>query len=685
MLSRDNIIRIVVSVNIVSWLLLLGLNLITLLQGHTTTFGVPVAVRGLLLNLFLVLIFFYFRTHSDETTSGTFVDQLVKLVDVAWVLVLISLVFRFADFLIDQFLHARSAQLVLLFYHFHIGLVTIFLTQTFFVWKKFVLYQRSRRLGLTWQIFEYTLLATLFFNFFQLDSSDAFFYVILIPMGLFGIVTAFNLKWVAYLDVRDKWKAILLTFLIGLFCAYFFWNLSSYAKDPQIVTNLIHSVYILALFVFVGGYSVLAFAVLLFNLPTSVVFEQKIEELLDFQRLTQTFQAKENETQVYETLLESTSRATDADAAWLVVANEDRQITNVLTKNIHQQRALAIEQKIIKELKYTAQMPIKENIRKGLLNGLASAVNYQSVMLVPLIFQDKMHGTLGLLKTEKDGFTSENVELIGTFARMTGVAIENFRLVSKVIENERYQESLNIARKVQQKLLPSHFAGNEYFEISAFSQSGDEVGGDYYDYFQISDHRTIVVIGDVSGKGTSAAFHMAQMKGIFHSLVELHPPPHRFLALANSALSRCLDKDQFITASVFMIDNEKSVIHHARGGHCPSIYYNNHLQKAELLQNKGMGLGLLRRPDYINHVATKTHTYHPGDWLVLYTDGILEARNADGEEFGEQRLITFTDTHTSLSTAQFIESFWEYFRHFCGSSEQQDDYTLVAIRFLPRV
>jgi len=682
MLSRENIIRIVVSVNIVSWLLLLGLNLITLLQGSDkTSFGVPIALRGLLLNLFLILIFFYFQTRSEEDRGGTFVDQLIRLVDVAWPLTLISLVFRFADFILDQFVHIRSDQMVLLFYHIQIGLVTIFLTQTFFVWKKFVLYQRSRRLRGTWQVFEYALLASLFFNFFQFDSGNAVLYLVLAPLGLVGLTTAFNLKWVAYLDVRDKWKAILLTFLIGLFCAYFFWNLSNYSLNPQIVTDLVRSVYILALFIFVGGYSVLAFAVLLFNLPTSVVFEQKIEELLDFQRLTQTFQAKENETQVYETLLESTVRASDADAAWLIVANDNRQITNVLTRKLSQQRALTIEKKIVKELKYTAQSPLTQNLRTETLKGIANTLSYRSVLLVPLIFQDKMHGTLGLLKTEKDGFSTENIDLISTFARMTGVAIENFRLVSKVIENERYQESLHIARKVQQKLLPTHFAGNAYFEITAFSQSGDEVGGDYYDFFQISDHRTILIIGDVSGKGTSAAFHMAQMKGIFHSLVELHPPPHRFLALANSALSRCLDKDQFITASVFMIDDEKRLIHHARGGHCPAIYYRNDTQKATLLENKGMGLGLLRRSDYIKYVATKTLTYQRGDWLILYTDGILEARNPAGEEFGEQRLIQFTDTHTDLTTAHFIESFWTYFRRFCGDTEQQDDYTLVAVRF----
>ncbi|MCU0355676.1 MAG: GAF domain-containing protein, partial [Cytophagales bacterium] len=477
MLSRENIIRIVVSVNIVSWLLLLGLNLITLLQGDQTTFGVPVAVRGLLLNLFLVLVFFYFSTRHDESAmEGSFIDQLVKLLDVGWVLSLISIVLRFADFLLDYLLQIRSAQMSLFFYHLHIGLVTILLTRAFFVWKNFVLYQRSRRLRLTWQVFEYMLLASLFFNFFRFDTGPVF-YVVLAPLAVLGIIMAFNLKWVAYLDVRDKWKAILITFLLGLFCAYFYWNLTNYSRSHEVVTDLSRSVYILTLFVFVGGYSVLAFAVLLFNLPTSVVFERKIEELLDFQRFTQTFQSRENEVQVYQTLLETTARAADADVAWLIVANENRQITHVLTRNLSQQQALAMEKRIVREYQYTAQLPLVRNLRKDTLNGMAGP-GYRSVLLMPLQFQDKTHGTLGMLKTEKDGFSTDNVEFVGTFARMTGVAIENFRLVSKVIENERYQESLNIARKVQQKLLPTHFAENAHFEAFASSQSGDEVGGD---------------------------------------------------------------------------------------------------------------------------------------------------------------------------------------------------------------
>ena len=684
MLSRDKIIRIVVSVNIVSWLLLLGLNLTTLLQGYDkTTFGVPLVVRGLLLNLFLVLVFFFFSTRYEESAAESFVDRLIRLLDLAWVLALVSILFRFGEFVLDQFFQTRDAQLALFFYHVQIGLVTVFLTRTFFVWKRLVLYQRSRNLLFSWQLFEYALLASLFFNFFLLDSNSTLFYFLLVPLAAGGAVLSFNLRWVAYLTVAEKWKAILLTFLIGLFCAYFFWNLSNYSNsgNTRLVTDLVHSVYILALFAFVGGYSLLAFAVLLFNLPTSVVFEQKMDELLDFQKLTQTFQTKENESQVYETLLESTVKAAGADAAWLVVANETRQITHLLTRSLPRPRALGIEKALAKQINYTAKVPVSQNIRRETLNGLAEIIDYQSVLMVPLIFQGRAHGTLGLLKSEKDGFSSDSIELINTFARMTGVAMENFRLVSKVIENERYRESLSIAKKVQQKLLPTHFPESRDFEISAFSESGDEVGGDYYDFFQLSEHRTVLVIGDVSGKGTSAAFHMAQMKGIFHSLVELHLSPHRFLALANNALSRCLDKNQFMTASVFMINQEKKTVLHARGGHCPAIHYRQQTGQAVLLQTKGMGLGLLRRPEYASHVTTETLHYQTGDWLVLYTDGILEARNPQGEEFGEDLLLAFVDRHTGFSAKQFTTTFWEYFRQFCGSAGQQDDYTLVAIKF----
>ena len=153
----------------------------------------------------------------------------------------------------------------------------------------------------------------------------------------------------------------------------------------------------------------------------------------------------------------------------------------------------------------------------------------------------------------------------------------------------------------------------------------DEVGGDYYDVYHMDEKRTSLIIGDVSGKGTSAAFHMAQMKGVFQSLVQLDLDPKEFLVHANNALSRCLESTSFITVSFFVIDANEKKVNFARAGHCPSLYYRAETGKTEYFKNRGLGLGILRNFNFHKYVQVNEFSYQAGDVLVLYTDGITEA------------------------------------------------------------
>ena len=134
---------------------------------------------------------------------------------------------------------------------------------------------------------------------------------------------------------------------------------------------------------------------------------------------------------------------------------------------------------------------------------------------MPITLQNEMAGFMYLLNEVSDGFNGEMINIINTFASQASVSVENVRLMSQAIENERYKEELNIAKSVQRALLPEKLDHNESFEIHAFTEAAAEVGGDYYDTFKLGEDRFVIVIGDVSGKGTSAAFHMSQMKGIF--------------------------------------------------------------------------------------------------------------------------------------------------------------------------
>ncbi len=189
-------------------------------------------------------------------------------------------------------------------------------------------------------------------------------------------------------------------------------------------------------------------------------------------------------------------------------------------------------------------------------------------------------------------------------------------------------------------------------------------------------------MGEVSGKGTSAAFHKAQMKGIIHSLVEMNLSPEKFLLHANSALSRCLDKNQFITATYFLIDSEIHSIQYARAGHTPVLYYSHKQHEAYYLQDKGLGLGILRSDEYQTHINSQEIFYYSGDALLLYTDGIVEAKNTSGEEFGYERLQDFMRKNYVLPAQQFTDLLVNEIHRFGGSQTVDDDYTALFLKFI---
>ena len=207
------------------------------------------------------------------------------------------------------------------------------------------------------------------------------------------------------------------------------------------------------------------------------------------------------------------------------------------------------------------------------------------------------------------------------------------------------------------------------------------MGGDYYDLLELKKGHYGLIVGDVSGKGTSAAFHMAQMKGIFHSLAAQDVRPGEFIKRANRALSACLEKHSFITASYFWIDTNKSQIEFSRAGHVPALYYENVKHEVTLLEERGMGLGILRNSNYDKFVQNKTLSYHPDDILVLYTDGIMEAKNNKNEQFGIERLKTLLAKHKEKNPTEIKEVIIQELMNFLNGIKLDDDYTLLVVKF----
>ncbi len=568
------------------------------------------------------------------------------------------------------------------FYHINFALTTIFLISSALLWKHLILYQKNKQVVKQWQAFEFALLVAMFFVFFNKNNFDYSFFFGLVILLVISILLSGNLKWIPYLRFKEKWKSLLFLFIILLCTGYLFRHLLATGRAETYQVNLTDNLFLMALFGFILIYALFSFLVTLFNLPTSSVFEQKLTEAINFQRLSQSIQPEENEEQVLDILLDSCMSASYSDGAWIEMKNEG-QVPGINQLRFLDQSTKEELIKLIKNQKSASGWDEEESPELLQLIPLRlDHPRFESALLVPLVINKSSIGRMVLFKEVRDGFNKEMINIISTFVRQACIAVENHRLLNQAILNERYQEELKIAQRVQKALLPAKLDHPDSFEICAYSNAADEVGGDYYDTYKLDENRYVLIIGDVSGKGTSAAFHMSQMKGVFHSLIQLNLSPAQFMVKANSALSKCLERNHFITASIFLINIAEQKICHSRAGHVPTLFYQSKESKSDFMLFDGLGLGILRNKNYENHVHEKTFTYEAGDILVLITDGIVEAKNQKGHQFGFERIRSLVEIHYQKSPSEIQNQLIDSLHAFVGGDGMiDDDYSMMVVKF----
>jgi serine phosphatase RsbU (regulator of sigma subunit) len=171
------------------------------------------------------------------------------------------------------------------------------------------------------------------------------------------------------------------------------------------------------------------------------------------------------------------------------------------------------------------------------------------------------------------------------------------------------------------------------------------------------------------------------MKGIFHGLAQLNLSPEDFLIKANTAINTSLDKTSFVTISYFIIDRTEKKVEFARAGHCPTLYYNKEKGEASYFTNKGLGLGIVRNDRFANYVQPRDFYYQSGDILVLYTDGITEASNFKGDEYGYDKLTNIINENSDLAVEELQKKIINDLYEFCGQTDLGDDYTIVLVKF----
>ncbi|RPH60317.1 MAG: HAMP domain-containing protein, partial [Acidobacteria bacterium] len=273
-------------------------------------------------------------------------------------------------------------------------------------------------------------------------------------------------------------------------------------------------------------------------------------------------------------------------------------------------------------------------------------------------------------------------ELADSFNSMTSSIEELLREMEK---KKRLEEELRIAREIQMSLLPQGPLTMPGLSIAGLCVPAREVGGDYYDFLPLDEHRTGILIADVAGKGTSAALYMAELKGLVLALSQAHASPRQLMIHANRIISTSLDSRSFITMTYAVIDSSARTMTYARAGHTPLIHVpaaTNGERHAQILVPDGMVLGLrLDRGERFERLLEEvTIPLISGDLFVMFTDGISEAMNAQSDCFGEGRLGRLVEEHGHLSSEELRERILREIQTFVGAADQHDDMTMILIK-----
>lgn len=661
-------------------------------QVVTSSFSVDQFIKNFFLNSLTLFTFLYFGSEKRKQTSGNFSDLI-------WGLFITSALLYFGLFSTKQLAILLHNSLVIesklyldLIYHFNIALVAVFTSKAFFSFKRMILYQKSANLLKAWKLFEFAILSLLFFNFFPLDYFKPFNFIFIGVVSLGGLILSLNMKWVAYLNFKQKWKNILLLIIILLISASFLEYIYNQPEQQQahvvntydhhdLYNDLGEKAFVIGIFIFIVFYCISSILVILFNLPTSSVFEQKIGEVFNIQKLSETIQLTNDESEIYASLLDTSITTSFADAAWLEVIDNNGRYIEFINYQVDKVDVFELKKAFKKSgIKNQEDLIYVKDLKKQ-KHFISQGFQFQSVVAIPLYSSSKFLGTLGLLKEVKDGFDKEAIDIAQTLSQQASTAMVNSRLLVDAIENERYQKEIKIAKEVKKKLLDNRNVETTAFDIHSFTKSADEVGGDFYSTGVLSQGRYYIVIADISGHGTSAAFNMAQLKGVFQALIPLGLTIEQFLTQANTALSHCLEKTSFLTLTLMFIDTNTKEIEIGRAGHCPTLYYSSEVIETQYIKNKGLGLGILRNDKYSQHIETYSRKYSSNDAILLFTDGLVEAKNKVGDEYGYKNVLNHAENVMGLSPVEIVESSVQSMYEFCEGVVPDDDITCLCVKF----
>lgn len=304
-----------------------------------------------------------------------------------------------------------------------------------------------------------------------------------------------------------------------------------------------------------------------------------------------------------------------------------------------------------------------------------------SMMVSALLYGKQNMGVLAVANGPMGAsFSQSDFVVFKSIAEQSAFALYNAIIYSEANEKKRLDHDLEIARDIQRILLPSEAPSVNGFEISGINIPARQVSGDYFDYIKVDDERLGVAIADVSGKGVPASLIMAICRSVLRSQATQNPSPADVLQKVNRQLYPDIKEDMFISMAYLILDHAHNGVILSRAGHDAPLLYKSSSQTVTPLKPPGMVLGIDSGNVFDRLTSDVAVPLERDDCLVLYTDGVTEAIDTEGNEFGVERVIQSLRASAMNGASAIVTRLIDDLRNFVGSHPQNDDITLIAIR-----
>jgi len=418
--------------------------------------------------------------------------------------------------------------------------------------------------------------------------------------------------------------------------------------------------------------------------PAEISIEKQLQHLKELLEISKAMSIEKDFDQLIDLIVDAANRVMEAERSSLYIY--DPETDELWTKIAHQTdrfrikvgTGIAGQVAECRELMNITDADTDPRHFKGI--DKKSGFHTKTILCGPLInHEGKLIGVLQVLnrKTPPHYFTPYDEELFQAFASNIAVTLDQARLTEEYIAKQKIEHDLQLAREIQQGLLPKETPEIVGFELYGWSEPCDETGGDYFDYVPMEDGTLGLVIADVTGHGIGPALLMAGARASARAAAQLGGSIDQLLHLVNNLLAKDLGGGRFVTLFWGVLDAKARTLTYSSAGHGHSVIYRAADGALEELESTAPPLGIMRDLEF---PVGGTYELHPGDIFLMTTDGIEEAMNSSSEEFSRERLREVLCANAGETAEKIGGAIRDAVKAFMAGAAQRDDLTMVVLK-----